>query len=65
MKPLKKSYLKYPITNLEDYSKHEKEKLLDAVIFTPKEEVFSIWKLLPSILLFIFVVLTIIILGGC
>lgn len=61
---MKKKYLKYPVTNLEDFSPSEKRKLLDAALYTPKEETFSLWSLLPFILLVIFAIIAIIILSN-
>jgi len=60
---MKRKYLKYPVTNLEDYSPSEKRKLLNAVLFTPKEETFNIWVLLPWILIVIFSIVAIILLA--
>jgi len=61
---MKRKYLKYPVTNLEDFSPSEKRKLLDATLYTPKEETFNAWGLLPFILLIVFAILAIVIMAN-
>ena len=59
---MKRDYLKYPVTNLEDLSPREKQKLLNAVLYTPKEETFNVWSLLPFVLLVVFACMAIMLL---